>query len=45
MSFSLTISFDKFEDLEKFVCDMNKYKNWKSKQKKKKEKQDRKSVV
>ena len=39
MSFNLSIQFDTFEDLEKFVHDMNKYKNWKSKQEKKKEKQ------
>ena len=38
MSFNLTINFDKFEDLEKFVSDMNKYKNWKSKQEKKERK-------
>ena len=39
MSFNLTINFDKFEDLELFVNDINKYKTWKSKQEIKKKNQ------
>jgi len=39
MSFNLTINFDKFEDLESFVNDINKFKNWKSKQENKKKNQ------
>ena len=39
MSFNLTINFDKFEDLELFVNDINKYKTWKSKQEFKKKNQ------
>jgi hypothetical protein len=39
MSFNLTINFDKFEDLELFVNDINKYRNWKSKQEIKKKNQ------
>ena len=36
MSFNLSIQFSTFEELEFFVHDMNKYKNWKSKQEKRK---------
>jgi hypothetical protein len=44
MSFNLSIQFSTFEELEFFVHDMNKYKNWKSKQEKKKEKQTHQDI-
>ena len=35
MSFTLNLSFDNYEDLSEFICYMNKFKQWKSKQEKK----------
>ena len=39
MSFTLTLEFPNYEELAEFICDMNKFKNWKSKQKNKEKNQ------
>ena len=40
MSFNLTINFESYEDIQLFINDMNKFKQWKTKQDNKKKSKD-----